>query len=424
MATKDRILDELGKGGRSTKQLIAKLGGTYASVHTSLKRMKDRGLVSEVTEVNGVKLAGPTWFLVSQLAAQTNDQTYADAQKAAKVAQPKKLRTKYIIVVDDSGSMNSYRYEMQKSVNDTLSDLRGNVVRFGQEIDVSLYYFSNFRVKPAFLNIPALDTKPEPVRWPDGGTPLFDAVEDAINDHLKPERSDEEVAYVLVVITDGGDNESRDRTGGTMKDLVRRVTGTDRWTITFQMPPRTKDSFCRNYGVHPGNCMEWELSSKGIQESTFARSVSNVNYFTNRSKGVTAMSTFYTDMSDLTSKDLKKALDNIADKVKTWTVPAETEIRPFVEQKTGLPYQAGSVFYQLTKPEKIQDTKKLLIQEKNTKAIYGGDEARTLLGLPTGVDCKVKPGNHANFDLFVQSTSVNRKLVRGTKLVHWPLSLQ
>jgi hypothetical protein len=129
-------------------------------------------------------------------------------------------------------------------------------------------------------------------------------------------------------------------------------------------------------------------------------------------------------MSDLTSKDLKTTLDNIADKVKTWTVPAETEIRPFVEQKTGLPYQAGSVFYQLTKPEKVQDTKKLLIQEKNSKAMYAGNEARTLLGLPTGVDCKVKPGNHANFDLFVQSTSVNRKLVRGTKLVHWPLSLQ
>lgn len=34
-------------------------------------------------------------------------------------------------------------------------------------------------------------------------------------------------------------------------------------------------------------------------------------------------------------------------------------------------------------------------------------------------DAQVKPGNHANFDIFVQSTSFNRKLVRGTKLLYF-----
>jgi Mg-chelatase subunit ChlD len=423
MATKDRILDELSKGGRTTKQMIAKVGGTYASVHTSLKRMKDRGLVSEVTEVNGVKLAGPTWFLVSQLVAVTNDQTYADAQKQAAAKQTRKRRTKAIVVVDVSGSMNSYRYDLNKYLNAQLTNLREEAFRTGEQIDVSLYYF-NDHVTPAYLNVNARDVKSESVKYPDGGTALFDTVSTAIGDHLKPERIDEDVAYLLIVQTDGQDEHSYDRKGERMKELVRQVQSTDRWTITFQLPPGFKQKFCTTYGIHSGNCIEWERSTQGMEVATQWAAAATSNYVANRSVGINAMSTFYTDLSDLTSKDLKTSLANIQDKVKTFTVPAEVEIRPFIEEKTGYPYQAGSVFYQLTKTEKVQDTKKLLIQEKNTKAIYAGNEARTLLGLPTGVDCRVRPGNHANFDLFVQSTSVNRKLVRGTKLVHWPLSLQ
>jgi hypothetical protein len=55
--------------------------------------------------------------------------------------------------------------------------------------------------------------------------------------------------------------------------------------------------------------------------------------------------------------------------------------------------------------------------EKGSKAIYGGNAARSLIGLPYGAEAKVEPGNHANYDIFVQSTSTNRKLVRGTKLL-------
>jgi len=97
-------------------------------------------------------------------------------------------------------------------------------------------------------------------------------------------------------------------------------------------------------------------------------------------------------------------------------VPRETEIREFVVEKLGQ-YRVGDAFYQLTKKEMVQTQKALLLMEKGKGAIYGGPEARDLIGLPTGVNAKVEPGNHANYDIFVQSTSTNRKLVRGTKLL-------
>ncbi len=86
-----------------------------------------------------------------------------------------------------------------------------------------------------------------------------------------------------------------------------------------------------------------------------------------------------------------------------------------VEEKVG-PYRIGCAFYELTKREQIQAHKNVLIREKNkrTAPIYGGKEARTLLGLPEHGDVKVTPGNHMNYSIFVQSTSRNRKLCRGT----------
>jgi hypothetical protein len=87
-------------------------------------------------------------------------------------------------------------------------------------------------------------------------------------------------------------------------------------------------------------------------------------------------------------------------------------------------YVKGTAFYQLTKPEDVvQDYKILLVLDKKSGAVYSGRDARTLLGLPTSGNCKIIPGNHGNFEVYIQSTSINRKLPGGSKLVIWdPMS--
>jgi hypothetical protein len=42
-----------------------------------------------------------------------------------------------------------------------------------------------------------------------------------------------------------------------------------------------------------------------------------------------------------------------------------------------------------------------------------------MLGLPRVGDARVRPGDHGKFDVFVQSTSVNRKLSYGTQVMYW-----
>jgi len=48
--------------------------------------------------------------------------------------------------------------------------------------------------------------------------------------------------------------------------------------------------------------------------------------------------------------------------------------------------------------------------------VYMGDAARQMLGLPS-MHVKVGPGDHPDYTIFVQSTSMNRKLIQGTSLL-------
>jgi hypothetical protein len=84
------------------------------------------------------------------------------------------------------------------------------------------------------------------------------------------------------------------------------------------------------------------------------------------------------------------------------------------------PYRAGSAHYQLSKREKVQNNKSLLILDKKTGTIYGGRKARTLVGIPENVAGEVEPHNLTDKEIFIESRSTNRKLVRGTKVIVYP----
>ncbi|KAJ3265942.1 hypothetical protein HK104_006201, partial [Borealophlyctis nickersoniae] len=57
--------------------------------------------------------------------------------------------------------------------------------------------------------------------------------------------------------------------------------------------------------------------------------------------------------------------------------------------------------------------------DKSTGDMYTGDEARELAGTPEHTKGqKVRPPDSAKWLMFIQSTSVNRKLVGGTKFLY------
>lgn len=328
-----------------------------------------------------------------------------------------KLKNKVLFCLDSSGSMQSLRRNAIDAFNNVLGAIREGAKAAGQPTTVGFYTFGG-NIERRFFDAPVESARELTLSdyQPDGGTPLFECVHRAIQEALAL-NPDEDTSFVVNVITDGQENTSR-ITPAALKDLMSRVQKTDRWTITFLVPRGEKRSLVQGFGIPEGNVEEWDQTSAGTAKAATQVQSGYAEFFAARAAGKKSVKGFFTtDLSKLTAKEVKKNLTDLSDQLRVLKITKESAIKDFVEDK-GLTYLKGRAFYQLTKDEKVQSNKEIMLQEKGKAPIYGGQEARQLLGLPEYDDVKVRPGNHANWDIYVQSTSTNRKLVRGTNLLY------
>lgn len=312
-------------------------------------------------------------------------------------------KTHVIFVIDRSGSMNSHWENVKNAFSKKIlywrnskQDVKCSLIVFDDKIEILYSYLS--------VNDPCVDNISV---FPRGNTALIDAANKAISIGRAFEIQGEDRAVLVNVFTDGYENASRVRT------IVDTNVFTDKmWTVTFEGP--VDISRMTMFGVPRGNILEWNTVEEGLKASNEAM----VNYVSARSRGVTRTTSYYTVTTDLSTVTDISQFEDVTNQFKTYKVEKECRIDEFYKEKTGKEYVKGSCWYQLTKPERIQPIKAVLLMPKNSKTIYGGPNTRKTIGLVDDTkDAKVKPGNHSNWDVFVQSMMDNRKLVRGTTLL-------
>lgn len=344
--------------------------------------------------------------------------------KPARAKPKKRVKQKTIVafVLDQSSSMTHLRESAKKSFNDMLRTVQEGSEREGVDTLVTVISFADHAgvVTPP---TPAAQVSPLSYYPTGGNTALFDGfglAADTVSGFFGAD--DDNTSVLIIAFTDGEENMSRKYNAHSTRNRIEELQATGRYTVAFNVPPGYRDRFVRQFNIPTDNVREWEATVRGIDEGTQVNTSSIGSYMTARAKGTRAVTNFYqdvtTDLSKVSKKVINRTLDDLSKNFKTLTVGAEQAVKEFVEAKTGK-YVIGSAYYQLMKPEKVQPQKAVLLMDKATKAVYGGNDARDLIGLPTdGVThAKVEPGNHANFEVFVQSTSVNRKLPRGTKVL-------
>jgi hypothetical protein len=166
--------------------------------------------------------------------------------------------------------------------------------------------------------------------------------------------------------------------------------------------------------------MEWEQTDRGVATAAKTDQAAFTQFFKARSAGEKSTRKFYTDLTNVSTHDVATSMRDISSEVVILPVTQDVAIRPFVEKQLGKPMKKGAGFYPITRIEPIiQDYKRIMIRDKATQAVYEGAAARQMLGLPTSGNIRLAPGDHGQFDLFIQSTSVNRKLKAGTQLIYW-----
>lgn len=251
------------------------------------------------------------------------------------------------------------------------------------------------------------------------GTPLFDSIGELVEQLKKvPDTNDPAVSFLIMAITDGEENESKNYTATSISKLIKELQATDRWTFVLRVPKGYSRSLIQ-LGIPACNIQEWEQTERGFERATRATKTAMHQYYAVRSTGVRASSRFYADLDNVKLRDIQSNLTPITG-YSFFPVYADQQIREFIEERLGKTMLIGSAFYQLSKPESVQAHKAICIREKYSGKVYTGDQARSLLGIPKNGEIKLYPGNTGNFDVFIQSTSVNRKLVAGTEVLYWP----
>jgi hypothetical protein len=328
-------------------------------------------------------------------------------------------------VLDISYSMQSCFKEAIRQLNRQFDLQKQESAKYKQNTTVSLFVFGgngDYRVRSIFLGVPV-----QSVRYVSASefqlgdnTPLRDGYGFAIQEMGRfVDAYDKSTSFLVIGITDGGENSSYLWSASKLRDKIKQTVNSDRWTHTFLVPHGGREEI-ESYGVPPGNITEWENDVFGASVAGGAMASGNQNFYSARSNGSLSVSNFYVqpDLSSLTKTQVKKNLADLSTHFKSFEVTSESEVRDFVQKKTKKPYVIGSAYYQLMKTEKkVQPTKNILLRDKTTGAVYGGPEARALIGLPATANATVEPGNHANYDIFIESTSTNRILPRGTKVL-------
>lgn len=341
------------------------------------------------------------------------------------------MKKNYIVIVrDHSGSMSSIRRAAARDYNDNIAALKEAASREQQDTIVSTVKCGDGNARYTNLvsreivnsNVHVLREISERNYDTSGGsTPLFDSVGEAIAIlEAAPDRNDPDVSFLVMVITDGDENSSRRWSGQSIGQRIRELQATDKWTFAFRVP-RGGARNLERLGIPAGNVLEWDQTERGFEVATQTTRSAISNYYSGRTKGLTASKAFYTDLSGVSTKTVQAQLVDISKEVTLWNADKDGElIREFCERKTRKPFLKGAAFYQLTKTEKkVQDYKQIIIKDKSSGAFYSGQNARNLLGLPHYGEVKIIPGNHGKYDIFIQSTSVNRKLPTGTQVLYW-----
>ncbi len=361
-----------------------------------------------------------------------------------------RLTNHIAIVLDASSSMSHLTDAVVRTADELIAFLAKDSQEKDQETRVSVYTFSSVATCRIWdmdvLRLPSM----KGYYQPDGMTALIDATIQALDDGDLITEKYGNHAHLVYVITDGYENRSkgvgsapaygRALASSVAERMIKRLDKMpDNRSVALLVPDDESAKSAAGYGLGGGtrgvSVALWDASSEaGLVQAVEKIKTATASYTASRATGLrSAGNNLFTLGANVDAKQIKanlKALKNTEYQLVPVVVTPDAydhkvkgkvvEIKPFVDYACP-PYRVGKAYYQLfthgkRASEKIQGNKAIAIVEKKTNKVYVGDEARQLLGLPD-YEVRVKPDSHPDFELYVQSSSVNRQLPIGTKVL-------
>jgi uncharacterized protein YegL len=194
-----------------------------------------------------------------------------------------KTRIFNLVILDESGSMQSIKREAISGVNETIQTIRSAQNKYeDQEHLFTMVSFNSDAVKVIFdsVNIgQVLELKPEQYN-PNCATPLYDAMGIALNKLRKQVEMEDKV--LVTVITDGEENSSKEYSGKAIKALVDELKALG-WVFTYIGANQDVESVAASISIT--NVMNFQTTSEGTHAMFAQERKSRSRWFDKISEG-------------------------------------------------------------------------------------------------------------------------------------------
>lgn len=175
-----------------------------------------------------------------------------------------------LIILDESGSMNSIKNMIISGFNEVVQTVKGVAAQFPeQEHLISFVTFNGLGTNTHLDRQPVgkLDEIDGKKYLPAANTPLFDAMGDSIA-HLRAFTDGEKACNVLVtILTDGQENASREYNRDAIKKLIDELENKN-WTFTYIGADHPVEKFAASISIK--NVMRFEKNQSSMR-AMFAR---------------------------------------------------------------------------------------------------------------------------------------------------------
>jgi hypothetical protein len=214
--------------------------------------------------------------------------------RTKKISVTPKLKTHIAIVLDRSGSMSSIWNETVSGFNNQVRTIRESAK--DQDVRVSLVTFSDSARFEFF------DQSVESLKelnsfsgiFPCGNTAMYDAVGETIERLNKLEDiGDPNTSVLMIIISDGEENQSRHFTSRTLAPLVDAMTKTKRWTFTYMGANQDLTKISEKLNIPYQNTMLFRSTQAGANLGWAQNNMATATYMASRSMGQTQASSFY-----------------------------------------------------------------------------------------------------------------------------------
>ena len=195
-----------------------------------------------------------------------------------------KTRIFNLIILDESGSMESIKEQAIMGMNETVQTIRSAQKKHeDQEHIISLVTFNSDAVKTVYdkMKVDKVKELTNEQYMPNCCTPLFDAMGIALNNLRKCVAAEDKV--LVTVITDGEENASTEYDGAAIKSLVESLKAKG-WVFTYIGANQEVEKVAATIAVT--NVMSFQTTCSGTKAMFNTERKSRSSWFDKIANGV------------------------------------------------------------------------------------------------------------------------------------------